>query len=262
LNRRSVIGGNVAGTPPGDVRRGLPEGKGVEEQGPVVRPSGCAIDAEVGSPSAESGLAGPSLESTQYSQGDLLMSIPNQSRWAVLALAGLAAFSGPAWADKVRLATSMGDIVIELDAQKAPKSVANFEQYVKEGHYDGTVFHRVIDNFMIQGGGMLPNLREKPTRKPIALESHNGLKNAKYSVAMARTDDPNSATSQFFINLKDNGFLDSANSPDGNGYAVFGRVVAGTDVVDKIKQVATATKGPYENVPVTAVVINKATLEQ
>ena len=115
------------------------------------------------------------------------MSIPQQTRWAALAVAGLTAFSAPAWADKVRLATSMGEIVIELDAQKAPKSVANFEQYVKEGHYDGTVFHRVIPNFMVQGGGMLPNLKEKPTHKPIALEADNGLNNVKGSVAMART---------------------------------------------------------------------------
>jgi peptidyl-prolyl cis-trans isomerase A (cyclophilin A) len=190
------------------------------------------------------------------------MSIRNQTRWAALALAGLTAFSAPAWADKVRLATSMGDIVIDLDAQKAPKSVANFEQYVKEGHYDGTVFHRVIDGFMIQGGGMLPNLTEKKTRPPIVLESHNGLNNTLGTVAMARTGDPNSATSQFFINLKDNAFLDAANSGDGNGYAVFGHVVAGMDVVDKIRAVQTTTKGPYENVPVTPVVIKKATLEK
>ncbi len=185
------------------------------------------------------------------------MSIPNQTRWAALALAGLTAFSAPAWADKVRLATSMGDIVIELDAQKAPKSVANFEQYVKEGHYDGTVFHRVIDGFMIQGGGMTPDLRETPTHKPIPLESHNGLKNTVGTVAMARTNERDSATAQFFINVKDNGFLDS-----GDGYAVFGRVVSGMDVVDKIRTVPTATKGPYENVPVTPVVIKKATLEK
>ncbi len=185
------------------------------------------------------------------------MSIPNQTRWAALALAGLTAFSAPAWADKVRLATSMGDIVIELDAQKAPKSVANFEQYVKEGHYNGTVFHRVIDGFMIQGGGMTPDLRETPTHAPIPLEAHNGLTNKLYTVAMARTNDPNSATAQFFINVKDNPFLDA-----GDGYAVFGKVVAGTDVVDKIRAVQTTTKGPYENVPVTPVVIKKATLEK
>ena len=190
------------------------------------------------------------------------MSILTQTRWAALAVVGLTAFSAPAWADTVRLLTSMGDIVIELDAQKAPKSVANFEQYVKEGHYNGTVFHRVIENFMIQGGGMLPNLSEKPTHKPIPLESHNGLNNARGTVAMARTGDPNSATAQFFINVKDNAFLDAANSPDGNGYAVFGHVVSGMDVVDKIRAVNTTTKGPYSDVPVQPVLIKKATLEQ
>jgi peptidyl-prolyl cis-trans isomerase A (cyclophilin A) len=185
------------------------------------------------------------------------MSIPQQTRWAALAVAGLTAFSAPAWAGKVRLATSMGDIVIELDAQKAPKSVANFEQYVKEGHYNGTVFHRVIPNFMIQGGGMTADLRETPTHKPIPLESHNGLANVAGSVAMARTGDPNSATAQFFINVQDNAFLDQ-----GDGYAVFGHVVSGMDVVEKIKAVQTTTKGPYENVPVTPVTIKKATLEK
>jgi len=186
------------------------------------------------------------------------MSIPQQTRWAALAVAGLAAFAAPAWAaDRVLLETSMGKIEIELDAQKAPKSVANFEQYVKEGHYDGTVFHRVIPNFMIQGGGMTPDLREKPTHKPIPLESHNGLTNVVGSVAMARTGDPNSATAQFFINVKDNDFLDQ-----GDGYAVFGHVVSGMDVVEKIKMVQTTTKGPYENVPVTPVIIKKATLEK
>jgi len=190
------------------------------------------------------------------------MSIPNQTRRAAFALAALCALSAPAWADKVRFVTSMGDIVVELDAQKAPRSVANFEQYVKEGHYDGTVFHRVIDGFMIQGGGMLPNLSEKPTRKPIPLESHNGLTNTRGTLAMARTNDPNSATAQFFINLKDNAFLDAANARDNNGYAVFGHVVAGMDVVDRIRAVPTTNKGPYENVPVTPVLIKKATLEK
>ena len=195
------------------------------------------------------------------------MSIPQQTRWAALAVAGLTAFAAPAFAaDKVHLATSMGDIVIELDADKAPKSVANFEQYVKEGHYDGTVFHRVIPNFMVQGGGMVSTfagLKEKPVHKPIALEAGNGLSNVKGSVAMARTNDPNSATAQFFINVQDNPFLDAANSPGGRGgYAVFGHVVSGMDVVEKIKQVETATKGPYENVPVTPVLIKKATLEK
>ena len=185
------------------------------------------------------------------------MSIPQQTRWAALAVAGLTAFCAPAWADKVRLVTSMGDIVIELDAQKAPRSVANFEQYVKEGHYDGTVFHRVIPNFMIQGGGMLPSLQEKPVHAPIPLESHNGLSNVKGSVAMARTSMRDSATAQFFINVQDNPFLDQ-----GDGYAVFGRVVSGMDVVEKIKQVSTTTKGMYENLPQTPVIIKKASLEK
>ena len=185
------------------------------------------------------------------------MSIPQQTRWAALAVAGLTAFCAPAWADKVHLVTSMGDIVIELDAQKAPRSVANFEQYVKEGHYDGTVFHRVIPNFMIQGGGMLPSLQEKPVHAPIPLESHNGLSNVKGSVAMARTSMRDSATAQFFINVQDNPFLDQ-----GDGYAVFGRVVSGMDVVEKIKQVSTTTKGMYENVPQTPVIIKKASLEK
>ncbi len=185
------------------------------------------------------------------------MSIPQQTRWAALAVAGLTAFCAPAWADKVHLVTSMGDIVIELDGQKAPRSVANFEQYVKEGHYDGTVFHRVIPNFMIQGGGMLPSLQEKPVHAPIPLESHNGLSNVKGSVAMARTSMRDSATAQFFINVQDNPFLDQ-----GDGYAVFGRVVSGMDVVEKIKQVSTTTKGMYENVPQTPVIIKKASLEK
>ena len=164
----------------------------------------------------------------------------------------------PSWAQKVKLTTSMGDIVIELDAAKAPKSVDNFVQYVKAGHYDGTVFHRVIDNFMIQGGGMTADLKQKPTRAPIPLESRNGLKNVRGSVAMARTSDPNSATAQFFISVKDNAFLDAANSPDGNGYTVFGKVVSGMEVVDKIRAVAT---GPGD-VPQTPVVIKTATLEK
>ena len=186
------------------------------------------------------------------------MSIPQQTRWAALAVAGLAAFAAPACAaDRVLLETSMGKIEIELDAQKAPKSVANFEQYVKEGHYDGTVFHRVIPNFMIQGGGMTPDLREKPTHKPIPLESHNGLTNVVGSVAMARTNDPNSATSQFFINVKDNAFLD-----EGDGYAVFGHVVSGMDVVKKIEGVSTTNRGGNENVPTMPVTIKKATLEK
>ena len=177
---------------------------------------------------------------------------------ALLALAAHA----PAWAQKVRLDTSMGAIVIELDAAKAPKSVANFVEYVKAGHYDGTIFHRVIPDFMIQGGGFTPEMQQKPTRAPIPLEARNGLSNVRGSVAMARTSDPNSATAQFFINIKDNAFLDAANARDGAGYAVFGKVVSGMDVVDKIWAVPTGNKGPFQNVPVTPVLIRKASLEQ
>jgi peptidyl-prolyl cis-trans isomerase A (cyclophilin A) len=175
---------------------------------------------------------------------------------AVLSIAAL-----PALAQKVTLATSAGDIVIELDAQRAPKSVANFVDYVKAGHYDGTVFHRVIPDFMIQGGGFTPEMAQKPTRPPIPLESRNGLTNLRGTVAMARTMVPDSATAQFFINLKDNNFLDAANARDGQGYAVFGRVVAGMDVVDRIRAVATGTRGPHQNVPLEPVVIRQATLE-
>jgi peptidyl-prolyl cis-trans isomerase A (cyclophilin A) len=167
-----------------------------------------------------------------------------------------------AWAQKVRLATSQGDIVVELDAAKAPKTVENFLAYVKAGHYDGTVFHRVIPSFMIQGGGMDAAMKEKPTRAPIALESRNGLNNVRGTIAMARTMDPNSATAQFFINTKDNAFLDPANSRDGNGYAVFGKVVDGMDVVDKIRAVPTSSRGMHQDVPVEPVLIKKATLEK
>ncbi|MED5619019.1 peptidylprolyl isomerase [Ideonella sp. BN130291] len=180
---------------------------------------------------------------------------------AVLSGFGLLA-ALPAWAQKVRLATSLGDIVVQLDAEKAPKSVANFVQYVKAGHYNGTIFHRVIENFMIQGGGMTADMKEKPTKAPIPLESRNGLNNERGTLAMARTMDPNSATSQFFINVKDNPFLDAANARDGNGYAVFGKVIEGMDVVDKIKAVPTGDKGGHQNVPLQPVTIKKATLEK
>ena len=187
----------------------------------------------------------------------------NLPRWAGAAVLAIAlGTSFGAQAQKVRVATSMGDIVIELDAAKAPKTVDNFLQYVKAGHYDGTVFHRVIPGFMIQGGGMTADMKEKTTRAPIPLESKNGLGNARGTVAMARTNDPNSATAQFFINVTDNERLNAANSPDGNGYAVFGKVVSGMDVVDKIRDVPTGSKGPYSDVPTTPVTINKATLEK
>jgi peptidyl-prolyl cis-trans isomerase A (cyclophilin A) len=167
----------------------------------------------------------------------------------------------PALAQKVRLATSAGDIVLELDRDKAPKTVDNFLQYVKAGHYDGTIFHRVIDSFMIQGGGMKPDMSEKPVRAPIPLESRSGLTNKVGTVAMARTSVPDSATSQFFINVRDNNFLDQPNARDGQGYAVFGKVVQGMDVVEKIRTVPTASSGSHQNVPVTPVIIRKATLE-
>ncbi len=162
---------------------------------------------------------------------------------------------------KVRLATSAGDIVLELYADKAPKSVENFLQYVRDKHYDGTVFHRVIDGFMIQGGGFTADLQQKPTRAPIPLEANNGLKNDRGTIAMARTPNPNSATAQFFINLVNNNAL-NAPSPDGHGYAVFGKVTSGMDVVEKIKGVAVGNQGPHQNVPKTPVTILKATLEK
>src|SRR5512139_836185 len=170
--------------------------------------------------------------------------------------------AAPAWAQKVRLATSMGDIVVELDAAKAPKSADNFLQYVKAGHYDGTVFHRVIPGFMVQAGGFTADMSQKPTRPPIALESRNGLENRRGTLAMARTMAPDSATSQFFINVVDNAFLDQPNARDGQGYAVFGKVVAGMDVVDKIVAVPSGNRGGHQNVPLQPVVINKATLEK
>ena len=170
--------------------------------------------------------------------------------------------AGAALAQNVRLSTSAGDIVIALDAAKAPKTVDNFLQYVQSGHYNGTIFHRVIPGFMIQGGGMTADMKEKATRPPIPLESRNGLSNSRGSVAMARTGNPDSATSQFFINVNDNARLNATNSTEPNGYAVFGKVVSGMDVVDKIRAVSTGTKGPYSDVPETPITINKANLEK
>jgi peptidyl-prolyl cis-trans isomerase B (cyclophilin B) len=159
----------------------------------------------------------------------------------------------------VRLHTTLGDIVIELDEARAPETTRNFLDYVTSGFYDNTVFHRVIDGFMVQGGGFEPGLRKKPTRAPIRNEADNGLKNVAYSVAMARTPDPHSASSQFFINVTDNDFLDySSPTPRGWGYCVFGRVVEGRQVVDQIKKVPTATRGAHEDVPVEDVIIKKA----
>ena len=155
--------------------------------------------------------------------------------------------------------TNLGTITLELDAQKAPKSVQNFLAYVNKGHYNNTIFHRVIPGFMVQGGGMEPGMAQKSSDAPVENEANNGLKNSKYTVAMARTSDPHSATAQFFINIADNKFLDhTAPSAQGWGYAVFGRVIAGTDVVDRIKTVKTGRKGFHDDVPLEDVVIEKA----
>ena len=177
--------------------------------------------------------------------------------FASLTLSGavLAADAAP----QVSLQTSMGEIVLELNQEKAPKSVANFLQYVKSGQYKGTIFHRVIDGFMIQGGGFTPKMVEKPTLGPIQNEAQNGLKNVTYSIAMARTPNPHSATAQFFINVGDNASLDYPGR-DGFGYAVFGKVIRGMDVVDKIRAVPVTDVGPNQNVPVKAVLIESATL--
>ncbi|MFM0648626.1 peptidylprolyl isomerase [Paraburkholderia bryophila] len=161
----------------------------------------------------------------------------------------------------VELHTNHGVIKLELDAEKAPKSVENFLNYVKAGHYDNTVFHRVIDGFMIQGGGFEPGMKQKPTADAINNEANNGLKNVNGSVAMARTNDPHSATAQFFINVNDNDFLNhSSPTPQGWGYAVFGKVVDGLDIVEKIKKVKTGSKGFHQDVPVDDVVIEKAVI--
>lgn len=189
-------------------------------------------------------------------------------RKSTFALAGMALAAGllaatgaaaqPSTASpQVELKTSLGAIVLELDAAKAPKTVANFLQYVNSKHYDGTIFHRVIDGFMVQGGGFTADMQQKPTLAPIPLEARNGLKNDKYTVAMARTGDPNSATAQFFINVAANAML-NAPQPDGHGYAVFGKVVRGADVVDKIRAVATGNRGMHQNVPTTPVTIVSA----
>ncbi len=159
----------------------------------------------------------------------------------------------------IELHTNHGVIKIELNAEKAPKSAANFIAYVEKGHYDNTVFHRVIDGFMIQGGGFEPGMTQKPTDAPVDNEANNGLKNVKGSVAMARTNDPHSATAQFFINVADNDFLNfSSPTPQGWGYTVFGQVVEGLDVVEKIRKVKTGSKGFHQDVPVDDVVIEKA----
>ena len=161
----------------------------------------------------------------------------------------------------VKLHTNFGTIVLELDAAKAPETVKNFIAYVEAGHYDNTIFHRVIDGFMIQGGGFEPGMNQKPTNAPIQNEAANGLKNDRYTVAMARTGDPHSATAQFFINVKDNAFLNhTAPSGQGWGYCVFGKVVSGAEVVDAIEGVRTGNRGMHDDVPVEDVVIKRVTL--
>ena len=158
----------------------------------------------------------------------------------------------------VTIKTNRGDIELELDERKAPETVKNFLAYVDAGHYSGTVFHRVIDGFMIQGGGFTPEMKQKPTRAPVKNEANNGLLNARGTIAMARTSDPHSASAQFFINVADNGFLNHrSQTAEGWGYCVFGKVTKGMDVVDKIKTVPTRTAGPFENVPAEPVVIQE-----
>jgi cyclophilin family peptidyl-prolyl cis-trans isomerase len=179
--------------------------------------------------------------------------------FAGLTLTGAALAVDAGKAPTVSLQTNMGVIVLELDGEKAPKTVENFLQYVNSGHYKNTIFHRVIDGFMIQGGGFDKNMVQKPTQAPVKNEAQNGLRNVPYSVAMARTGDPHSATAQFFINVGDNAALDYPGR-DGFGYTVFGRVIKGMEVVDKIKALPVADAGAHQNVPVTPVVIESATL--
>lgn len=186
-------------------------------------------------------------------------------RLAALA-AGALLVVNPLWAaqtntnPKVQIQTNMGDIVLELNAKAAPKTVANFLQYAKSGFYKNTIFHRVIPGFMIQGGGFVSGLEEKDTKAPIALESRNGLTNQRGTIAMARTSDSNSATSQFFINVANNNFLNADQAQDGNGYAVFGKVVSGMEVVDKIAGVKTHTVRYYDDVPIRDVVIKNVSI--
>ena len=159
----------------------------------------------------------------------------------------------------VILHTNHGDITLELDRENAPATVGNFLQYVREGHYDGTIFHRIIDGFMIQGGGFTPDMKQKPTRPPIANEAVNGVRNRRYTVAMARTSDPHSASAQFFINVADNDFLDyTSPNPRGFGYCVFGSVAGGRDIVDRLKAVPTGNRGAHQNVPHEDVRIERA----
>jgi len=183
-----------------------------------------------------------------------------KSLLVLLVLAAATAAPAVAANPRVKLETTKGTIVLELDQAKAPVTVGNFLQYVKGGFYDGTIFHRVIPNFMIQGGGFTADMQQKPTREAIVNESVNGLLNKRGTIAMARTNEPNSATSQFFINLVDNSFLDKASAQDGVGYCVFGKVVEGMKAVDAIAAVKTGNAGPLQNVPLEAIVITKASV--
>jgi peptidyl-prolyl cis-trans isomerase A (cyclophilin A) len=183
-----------------------------------------------------------------------------------LALASCVLATTAAWAQapsaaqpRVKFVTNLGEFVVELDPSKAPKTVENFLQYVTDKHYEGTVFHRVIDGFMVQGGGFTADLQQKPTRAPIPLEARNGLKNDRYTIAMARTGNPHSATAQFYINVANNDML-NAPQPDGHGYAVFGKVVQGQATIDKIRTVPTGNRGMHQNVPTSAVTIASASL--
>ena len=179
---------------------------------------------------------------------------------ALAALAILPAALAAQAVPQVKIETNMGDITVELNEKAAPKTVANFLAYVKSGFYKNTLFHRVIPNFMIQGGGFVSGMDEKDTRAPIPIESRNGLSNARGTIAMARTNDPNSATSQFFINVKDNHFLNASASRDGYGYTVFGKVIAGMNTVDAIARVKTHSVGYFDDVPIRDVVIKKMTI--
>ena len=180
---------------------------------------------------------------------------------ASLALAGATTLASAQDAAKprVKFATNLGDFIVELEPAKAPQTVTNFLQYVADKHYEGTVFHRVIDGFMVQGGGFTADMQQKPTRAPIPLEAKNGLKNDRYTIAMARTGNPNSATAQFYINVANNDML-NAPQPDGHGYAVFGKVVQGQATIDKIRTVATGNRGMHQNVPTSAVTITSASV--
>jgi len=184
-----------------------------------------------------------------------MTSFTRRAAVVALAMVAIAPAAIAAQATQVKVDTNMGAFVIELNAKAAPKTVENFLAYVKSGFYKNTLFHRVIPNFMIQGGGFVMGMEEKDTRAPIALESRNGLSNVRGTIAMARTNDPNSATSQFFINVRDNRFLDANQAQDGNGYAVFGKVVSGMSTVDAIARVKTHSVGYYDDVPIRDVVI-------